>query len=208
MAAGDTPVTRLDPRLASPLTAPRPNPGEAAMSRAPRGLVRRLPAFQRLGRHGLAAVASRLLLDLLWRDVRQLAALPDVAGVCSGFRAMGIVECVVVRHLPGAGLRRASGNWGARDQYARVMGVGASLTLVAMASATLLAVPLVALGGYALTGWVSVGVCRAVPRGQIAAVYAGGRCGGRCRCRRGALGGGTRRPDFVTSAATVPAPRR
>lgn len=48
---------------------------------------------------------------------------------------------------------------GASDQYPRVMGRGTALTLVAMALATLLAAPLVALGGFALTGWVSVGVC-------------------------------------------------
>lgn len=48
---------------------------------------------------------------------------------------------------------------GARDQYARVIGLGTSLTLVAMMLATLLAAPLVSLGGYALTGWVSVAVC-------------------------------------------------
>ncbi len=48
---------------------------------------------------------------------------------------------------------------GARDQYARVIGLGTSLTLVAMMLATLLAAPLVSVGGYALTGWVSVGVC-------------------------------------------------
>ncbi|MEJ7772626.1 MAG: MFS transporter [Geodermatophilaceae bacterium] len=48
---------------------------------------------------------------------------------------------------------------GAREDYARVIGVGTSLALVAMARATLLAAPLVALGGYPLTAWVSVAVC-------------------------------------------------
>lgn len=45
------------------------------------------------------------------------------------------------------------------QQYARVIGVGTSVTLAAMAVATLLAAPLVAIGGYALAGWVSVAVC-------------------------------------------------
>lgn len=49
----------------------------------------------------------------------------------------------------------------ARGEYARVIGVGTSAALVAMTVATLLAAPLVALGGYALTGWASVAVCAA-----------------------------------------------
>ena len=48
---------------------------------------------------------------------------------------------------------------GARHRYARVMGLGTTLSLAGMAFATLAAAPLVAVGGYALTGWVSVGVC-------------------------------------------------
>lgn len=48
---------------------------------------------------------------------------------------------------------------GARDAYARVLGLGTSLALGGMALATLLAAPLVAIGGYPLAGWVSVGVC-------------------------------------------------
>jgi MFS family permease len=48
---------------------------------------------------------------------------------------------------------------GARHRYARVMGLGTTLSLAGMALATLLAAPLVAVGGYALAGWASVGVC-------------------------------------------------
>ena len=48
---------------------------------------------------------------------------------------------------------------GARHRYARVMGLGTTLSLAGMALATLLAAPLVAVGGYALVGWASVGVC-------------------------------------------------
>lgn len=48
---------------------------------------------------------------------------------------------------------------GARHRYARVIGLGTTLALAGMAAATLLAAPLVAVGGYALAGWVSVGVC-------------------------------------------------
>jgi MFS family permease len=48
---------------------------------------------------------------------------------------------------------------GATDAYARTMGVGRTLSLVGMAAATLVAAPLVALGGFTLTCWVSVGVC-------------------------------------------------
>ena len=40
-----------------------------------------------------------------------------------------------------------------------MIGVGTSAALVAMALATLLAAPLVALGGYVLAGWMSVAVC-------------------------------------------------
>jgi len=50
---------------------------------------------------------------------------------------------------------------GARHQYARVIGIGTSAALAAMALATLLATPLVAVGGYVLAGWVSVAVCAA-----------------------------------------------
>jgi hypothetical protein len=39
------------------------------------------------------------------------------------------------------------------------MGVGRTLSLVGMAAATLVAAPLVAVGGFTLTCWVSVGVC-------------------------------------------------
>ena len=58
--------------------------------------------------------------------------------------------------LPGERSERASS---VSSRYARVIGVGTSAALVAMALATLLAAPLVALGGYALAGWMSVAVC-------------------------------------------------
>lgn len=48
---------------------------------------------------------------------------------------------------------------GARERYARVIGLGHALAIVAMTLATLAAAPLLSLGGYALAGWVSVGVC-------------------------------------------------
>ena len=48
---------------------------------------------------------------------------------------------------------------GATDAYARTVGVGRTLSLVGMAAATLAAAPLVAVGGFTLTCWVSVGVC-------------------------------------------------
>ena len=77
------------------------------------------------------------------------------------------------------------------SRYARVIGVGTSAALVAMALATLLAAPLVALGGYALAGWMSCGGVRgAVPRRPIAAVHA---CGHFCRgARRGGARAGGR----------------
>lgn len=48
---------------------------------------------------------------------------------------------------------------GARHRYAHVIGLGTTLALAGTAAATLVAAPLVAVGGYALAGWVSVGVC-------------------------------------------------
>ncbi|MDQ3714781.1 MAG: MFS transporter [Actinomycetota bacterium] len=60
--------------------------------------------------------------------------------------------------LPGERSERASS---VSSRYARVIGVGTSAALVAMTLATLLAAPLMALGSYALAGWVSVAVCAA-----------------------------------------------
>lgn len=48
---------------------------------------------------------------------------------------------------------------GARERYARVIGLGHALAIGAMTLATLAAAPLLAVGGYALAGWVSVAVC-------------------------------------------------
>jgi len=48
---------------------------------------------------------------------------------------------------------------GRQDRYARLIGWGSALALAAVAVATLLAAPLMSLGGYALVGSVSVGVC-------------------------------------------------
>lgn len=50
---------------------------------------------------------------------------------------------------------------GARHRYAHVIGVGQALAVAAMTVTTLLAAPLLALGGYDLVGWASVGVCLA-----------------------------------------------
>lgn len=48
---------------------------------------------------------------------------------------------------------------GARDRYAHVIGIGRALAVAAMLLASLVASPLLALGGYALVGWASVAVC-------------------------------------------------
>ena len=48
---------------------------------------------------------------------------------------------------------------GGEDGYARVIGVGTTLALVATTAATLAAVPLVAAGGLTLTVWASVAIC-------------------------------------------------
>lgn len=48
---------------------------------------------------------------------------------------------------------------GAGERYAQVIGRGHALAIAAMGVTTLAAAPLLALGGYALVGWASVGVC-------------------------------------------------
>ncbi len=74
---------------------------------------------------------------------------------------------------------------GARHRYARVMGLGTTLSLAGMAFATLAAAPLIAVGGYALTG---LGQRRGLPRAAgdlgVAAVRPAGDLRRRDRRRR------------------------
>jgi len=83
---------------------------------------------------------------------------PTAAGFAAGFALWGLSSALSSGTFQALAYDELAA-MGARNEYARVIGVGTSLALVAMAAATLLAAPLVALGGYALTGWVSVAVC-------------------------------------------------
>ena len=85
---------------------------------------------------------------------------PTAAGFAAGFALWGLSSALSSGTFQALAYDELAA-MGARNEYARVIGVGTSLALVAMAAATLLAAPLVALGGYALTGWVSVAVCAA-----------------------------------------------
>lgn len=83
---------------------------------------------------------------------------PAYAGFAAGFALWGLSSALSSGTFQALAYDELAAV-GARNQYARVIGIGTSLTLVAMALATLLAAPLVAIGGYAFTGWVSVAVC-------------------------------------------------
>lgn len=84
--------------------------------------------------------------------------VPSAPGFAAGFALWGLSSALSSGTFQALAYDELAAI-GARHEYARVIGVGSALTLVAMALATLLAAPLMAVGGYALTGWVSVAVC-------------------------------------------------
>jgi MFS family permease len=83
---------------------------------------------------------------------------PGSVGFAAGFVLWGIGGSLVSgsqEALLYDGLRAA----GAEDQYARINGRVTAVELIAQFPAALAATALFAVGGYALAGWVSVGVC-------------------------------------------------
>jgi MFS family permease len=104
-------------------------------------------------RHLLAAApllaACAFTLWLLWPGYWTFA-LGFVLWGAGGALASGAREALVYTELA----RR-----GASDRYARVMGVTRALDVAAVGAATLLAVPVMAHGGYAAVGAASVAAC-------------------------------------------------
>jgi MFS family permease len=84
--------------------------------------------------------------------------VPTYAGFAAGFVLWGLSGALSSGTFEALAYDELAA-LGAKDQYARVIGLGHALAIVAMTAATLLAAPLVALGGYALVGWASVAVC-------------------------------------------------
>lgn len=115
------------------------------------------------------AVSRRMLLTL--SSVLQAAAfaswilVPDYAGFAAGFvlwgagsaLASGTLEAFVYDELAAVG---------ATSSYAGLMGVARSASTLGILTATFLAAPLFALGGYPLVAWSSVGI--AVCQGLVA----------------------------------------
>ncbi|PDP88062.1 MFS transporter [Glycomyces fuscus] len=104
-------------------------------------------------RHLLAAApllaACAFTLWLLWPGYWTFA-LGFVLWGAGGALASGAREALVYTELA----RR-----GASDRYARVMGVTRALDVIAVGAATLLAIPVMAHGGYAAVGAASVAAC-------------------------------------------------
>jgi MFS family permease len=85
---------------------------------------------------------------------------PNATGFAAGFALWGLSSALASGTFQALTYdERSERASSVSSRYARVIGVGTSAALVAMALATLLAAPLVALGGYALAGWMSVAVC-------------------------------------------------
>lgn len=84
--------------------------------------------------------------------------VPSFAGFAAGFVLWGLSGALSSGTFQALAYDELAAV-GARHRYARVMGLGTTLSLAGMAIATLAAAPLLALGGYPFVGWVSVGVC-------------------------------------------------
>lgn len=87
-------------------------------------------------------------------------AVPDFSGFAVGFvlwGAAGSLESGSFQSLLYSGLDRH----GAGDRYAQVLGRSEAVGRVVEVVATLAAAPLIVIGGTALVGWVSVGICLA-----------------------------------------------
>ncbi len=83
---------------------------------------------------------------------------PSFAGFAAGFCLWGLSGALTSGTFQALAYDELAG-LGARHRYVRVIGLGHALAIVAMTLSTLAAAPLLAIGGYALAGWVSVGVC-------------------------------------------------
>ena len=96
------------------------------------------------------------------------------------------------------------------DAYPSLIGWAHSTALVANLAATLLAAPLLALGGYALVGWASVAICggQARPRGDAARLRAGPTPRPRLAARRDRARRVALRRDAPRRSRRVAAPSR
>ena len=92
---------------------------------------------------------------------------PSYAGFLAGFVLWGVSSALMSGTFE-ALLYDEMTEAGAADDYARVMGLANSAAMVANLSASVLAAPLLRLGGYTLVGWVSVAV--ALVQGGLALV--------------------------------------
>jgi MFS family permease len=84
--------------------------------------------------------------------------VPSLAGFAVGFCLWGLSGALTSGTFQALAYDELAAA-GARERYARVIGLGHALAIVAMTLATVAAAPLLAVGGYALAGWVSVAVC-------------------------------------------------
>lgn len=83
---------------------------------------------------------------------------PSFAGFAAGFALWGLSGALT----SGTYLALAYDELaalGAQHRYARLIGLGRALAITAMMLASVAATPLLAIGGYDLVGWASVGVC-------------------------------------------------
>lgn len=85
-------------------------------------------------------------------------AVPGYAGFLVGFVLWGLASALASGTFEAFTYDELAAG-GAADRYAAVIGWATSAALVGTMLATLLAAPLVLLGGIELTGWVSAGVC-------------------------------------------------
>ncbi|ROR91243.1 MFS transporter [Nocardioides aurantiacus] len=84
--------------------------------------------------------------------------LPTFTGFAAGFALWGLSGALTSGTFQALAYDELAAR-GARHRYAHVIGVGQALAVAAMTVTTLLAAPLLAVGGYDLVGWASVGVC-------------------------------------------------
>lgn len=84
--------------------------------------------------------------------------VPTFAGFAAGFVLWGLSGALTSGTFQALAYDELAAR-GAAERYAHVIGVGQALAVGAMTATTLLAAPLLALGGYDLVGWASVGVC-------------------------------------------------
>lgn len=84
--------------------------------------------------------------------------LPTFAGFAAGFVLWGLSGALTSGTFAALAYDELAAR-GARHRYAHVIGLGQALAVAAMTVTTLLAAPLLAVGGYDLVGWASVGVC-------------------------------------------------